>query len=363
MKANFRICPKCGVRNRLDKEYCVSCGESLEGVVAGDPADQKASVELTQTEREDTSPAFAIGAGLLFLTVAIVTVQLVRRAEPQAAPAIASLPSKPQDGPVATPPPDAPGSREYSEGMLALRQGDTPRALELLRAAVAAADRPEYRLAFAEALEKSGLLGESISEFERTASMEPRNARFTGAWGQALARAGRNTEAARAFDLALGLEPDHVATLRDAAALATKMGDLARARPYLERIVRAQPNDLVPKQDLARAMEAMGDVQGAIGTYRDILTDLPTADMTRALLSEALMKLDRPDDAIAALDEGLRLNASSALLHRERGRVFDRIGRNAEAIAAYSEYLRLAPNASDVRTFRDRVAQLSASGS
>jgi predicted Zn-dependent protease len=139
-----------------------------------------------------------------------------------------------------------------------------------------------------------------------------------------------------------------------------RANNFAAARPYLERIVRQQPDDLLPKQDLARAMEATNDLQGAAAQFREILTAMPSAEVSRTLLSEVYMKDNRSAEALAVLDEGLAANASSAALLREKGRIHDRLGDNARAIAAYTEYLRLAPTAPDARVFRDRVEQLTA---
>ncbi|MEO8361031.1 MAG: tetratricopeptide repeat protein, partial [Vicinamibacteria bacterium] len=241
-----------------------------------------------------------------------------------------------------------------------LRATDFPKALRLLRQAVAAADRPDYHLGLAEALEKSGATSDQfISEYRTAASIAPINVRYTSEWAKALNRAGRESDAKGAFQQALDLQPDHVANLREMANLFTRHSDMTGARPYLEKIVQLQPDDLAPKQDLARALEAAGDLNGAIFQYQTILTGMPGADMSRALLSEVYMKQNKSDEALRTLNEGLAQNSSSALLYREKGRVLDRRGNAQEAVAAYREYVRLAPQAADNRTFVERIAQLS----
>ena len=136
--------------------------------------------------------------------------------------------------------------------------------------------------------------------------------------------------------------------------------DFAAARPYLETVVRLQPDDLAPKQNLARALEATRDLDGAARQYRDILTTMPGADLTRALLSDVLMKQSRPDEALQLLEEGLKIDPNAAIMYREKGRILDRQGRNADAIRAYQEYVRLSPGASDIRAFTARIEQLTA---
>ncbi len=177
-------------------------------------------------------------------------------------------------------------------------------------------------------------------------------------WAKALNRAGRLTEAIRVYELALQLDGGDLNNLREVVSLHNRNNTQALARPFLERLVALQPDDLVPKQDLARALEAAGDLAGAAAQYQTILAAAPGADLSRALLSEVYVKQNRSSDALRLLDEGLAANASAAILHREKGRVFDRLGRDGEALAEYREYVRLAPGATDVRAFKTRIEQL-----
>lgn len=61
MKPNFRTCPQCSTGNRLDKEFCVKCGEPLEGVKAGDPneAPKKGKPGIFLSRDGDEAPGIA----------------------------------------------------------------------------------------------------------------------------------------------------------------------------------------------------------------------------------------------------------------------------------------------------------------
>jgi tetratricopeptide (TPR) repeat protein len=366
MAANFRTCPQCSTRNRLDKEFCVKCGEPLEGVKAGDPAAAagkkvKPGFQFSDEAEETASPIVPIVAFALTLGVGFAAWRTVQNANAAQPPTLASAAPKAQASlPPSTPKPMDPGTKAYADGMAALRAGDLVNAVKLLREAVAAANRADYHLGLADALEKSGTTSEALSEYETAASLDSKNVRYPGEWAKALNRAGRYTEAIKAYDAALQIEPDNVANLREVANLHLRSNDFAKARPYLEAVVRLQPDDLAPKQNLARALSENRDLDGAAKLYREILTSLPGADLSRALLSDVLMKQNKPDEALALLDEGLKLDANAGTMYRERGRILDRLGRNAEAIAAYQEYVRLSPGASDLRAFTSRIEQLSA---
>jgi tetratricopeptide (TPR) repeat protein len=368
MASNFRTCPQCSTRNRLDKEFCVKCGEPLEGVKAGDPAaaaakKAKPGFQLSTTEAQEAqSPLVPLFLVFLTLGVGYAAWRTIQGTEPPAA--LAAAPPRPQAS--LPPPPAAPrmssGAEQYTAGMAAMRAGNFPDAIRLLREAIAAANKADYRLGLAETLEKAGQTNDALIEYETAAGLDASNARYTSEWAKALNRAGRYTEAVATYGTALQIDPDNLSNLREVANIHLKASDFARARPHLEAIVRLQPDDLTPKQNLARALEATRDLEGAAKQYRDILAAMPDADMARALLSDVLMKQNQPDQAIALLEEGLQQDANSAVLYREKGRILDRLGRRADAVAAYQQYVRLAPGAVDVQVFTARIEQLSASG-
>ena len=150
--------------------------------------------------------------------------------------------------------------------MTALRAGDFPNAIRLLREAVAAANKADYRLGLAEALEKSGCDVRCPRRIrDQRPGLDAVNVRYTAEWAKALNRAGRNTEAdsrstrrryrsraEQSGEPARTREPPHPAN------------DFARARPHLESgSSRSSPTTSAPKQNLARALEAARDLDGA----------------------------------------------------------------------------------------------------
>lgn len=368
MKANFRTCPQCSTRNRLDKEFCVKCGEPLEGVKAGDPTATQAGPGkkgkpgffVSREGDEGQSPLVPFVIVLVMLGLAFGAWRQIQSAQAATPAVVAAAPPRTQASiPPVVETTRAPGSDAFAAGVAALRGGDFANAVRLLSEAVAANDRADYRLALAEAYEKSGSMTEALEQYELAAQREPSNVRYTGDWAKALSRAGRNTDAIAAYELALQIDPNNLANIKELANLHLKANDFAKARPHLERVVALQPGDLVLKQSLARALESARDFEGAANQYRDILAEMPDAAFSRALLSDILVKQNRPSEALALLNEGIAIDGNAAVLHRERGRIYDRLGRNGEAIAAYREYLRLSPGATDVRAFTDRIAQLS----
>ena len=371
MAPNFRTCPQCSTRNRLDKEFCVKCGEPLEGVRAGDPTAAKGTapkgtvtkgkpgIVLTESE-EAQSPIVAFAVILLTLGVGFAAWRTIAAAPSALPPTVV----RPMETPLApaTTPSTVPGAKEYADALAALNAGDYPNAIRLLRLAIAAANRADYMFTLADALERSGATDEAIAQFEATFNRENTSARYAGEWAKSLYRAGRFPEAIRAYEAALRIDGDNLNHLREVIDLHKRLGTPALSRPFLERIVALQPDDLVPRQELARALEAANDLPGAIAQYQSILTAMPNADMSRAYLSEVYMQQNRSDEALRLLDEGLAAYPNASLLHREKGRILDRLGNDGAAVVAYREYVRLAPAAPDVRIFNTRIEQLSGSG-
>ena len=101
MKANFRTCPQCSTRNRLDKEFCVKCGEPLEGVKAGDPTATQAAGPgkkgkpgffVSGEGEEGQSPLVPFVVVLLMLGLAFGAWRQIQSAEAATTPAAAAAP-------------------------------------------------------------------------------------------------------------------------------------------------------------------------------------------------------------------------------------------------------------------------------
>ena len=94
MASNFRTCLQCSTRNRLDKEFCVKCGESLEGVSAGDPAAAKKAKPgfLVSIEGEEAqSPLIPLVFVILTLGVVFAAWRTIQSGDAASAACDASI--------------------------------------------------------------------------------------------------------------------------------------------------------------------------------------------------------------------------------------------------------------------------------
>jgi predicted Zn-dependent protease len=351
--ASAIICPACQARNRPKWEYCVRCGESLDGVA------------VTERQPDDEAHPRDLSTLYLLAMVAVVAGTLVMACRniasqpppPAATPGVFSF-----GGPLPGPSPAAATPLANNDAEAARRllgQGKAAEAIPLLEKA--AADNPEngeYQQLLGRARWTTGDRDGALQSYAEAARLDP--AAYRLGYAQALEMAGRLDEATAEFEGVVEVQPGSAIAQEGLGRLYYRRGEYAKALPLLEGLA-AQTRDPVVLQQLAYAAEKTGDRERAIATYRDVLAVEPQAEVARGLLAENLFAAGRRDDAIAVLQEGLQRTPDVPVLHRGLGNLLEQSGRAAEAAAAYREYTRLAPNAPDAAAIAARAARLEAS--
>jgi tetratricopeptide (TPR) repeat protein len=357
----FRVCPKCGARNKGKWEFCVRCGESLQDVTV---ATSQAKPEIVPVEESpEASPIGWVLLAIVFLAVAGGSVWWWSRT-PVPAPvktsAMAMVP------PQIAPPSPSPGTNE----------GPADQLVGLARSKLAQNDLPGALAALEQALDKdpgnasihalyghvellSGNLAKAVSAYTRATELDPQSAFYRAGRAGALNLAGRYDEAIPEYQriTAQGGEP----TIEEAYGelLLFKKNDPAAALPHLKRASEGRPEDLGYTEQLASALEQTHDVEGATKLYRSVLEKSPGAAESRGRLAEILFTQGKTDDAINLTRAGIQQNPSVPVLHRDLGSFLERAGRLLEASAAYGDYARLAPNAPDAGTIKERADALA----
>ena len=361
--ADHRICPACGARNRTQWDFCIRCGESLQGVAR---AKEAAPAAVTRAaESEATRDSGTLSAA--FVVVGIVLVgaggywswRNLRTADAPARPnpGVFVPPTAPVGPPKGAPARTGPGVNKFDEGRRLLTQGDTAGAVSLLAEAVAEAPSdPLYRATYAVALEANHMGEDALREFATAARLAPEL--YTGVLARALDRAGKKAEALQAYESALSLRPSDHELARDAANMFLAAGRADRALPLLKQAAASDPHDMAVQQYLGWAVEQSGSLTEAAEIYTRILEKLPEAEITRGRLAEVLFKQGQKDQAISLVQEGVQRSPESPLLHRGLAGLLERAGRDGEAAAEYREYARLAPNADDAKTYAERAQKL-----
>lgn len=214
---HFRICGKCGKRNKSRRVECSRCQEPLRGIPEAIPGKASGPPPPPRQYRWLVAAAIvvAIGAGFvihrLFRTSTIAPVGLA-----------VSSPEPPEDTsslPTAPPTMDPPTRERYAQARSAVDRAERLLARREFRGAASIlADTvrlvPEdarVANAYGRALLGLGSRDRALHQFERAARLDTGVAAFRVDYARALAAAGRNREAAREYEAVHALEPGNVA--------------------------------------------------------------------------------------------------------------------------------------------------------
>jgi predicted TPR repeat methyltransferase len=157
--------------------------------------------------------------------------------------------------------------------------------------------------------------------------------------GNAHFEAGRLQAALADFDAALALAPGRPSLLANRGATLCRLARWDEALAALQSAAQADP-------DHADAWAAMGQAQQALGQWAGAAESLSRAhalglqDGALCLaLADCQMRLQRPDAALAALDQALAADATLAEAWSLRGNLLRETGRLTEAADAFDQAL------------------------
>ncbi len=209
---------------------------------------------------------------------------------------------------------------------LQLDEGHAAEAADLARRAGRLAPRdarPETLEG--EALLRLGLLAEADSSLARAQTKDPRSWRAALLRGNVLERTNRPQEAARSYDAILERNeqlPEVHAAL--AWVLADREIDAARAEQHARRALELAPEDV-----------------GAL-----------------CALAWAELRLSRPKDALATIDEAKRESPRNARVYYVRGVILQSMGRRLDARGELRRVLDLDPKFERAEEVRSRIEEL-----
>lgn len=201
---------------------------------------------------------------------------------------------------------------------------------------------------------------EALGEFTAALLVDPKQAGALSGAGQVHARNGRFAEAAAAARDAIALEP----RLKDAhftlgtSLLRLGRTDEGRKELDLFRQLEAEALESTRRQAEFEALThevdrrlATGDYAGTLAPLKDALTLEPGAARLQRDLGVALLKTGRRDDAVAALEQALRLGDDAAA-HRALAEAYAAAGRDADSRAQTALATRAADQAKAARLRR-----------
>ncbi|MDJ0347533.1 tetratricopeptide repeat protein [Streptomyces sp. H10-C2] len=142
---------------------------------------------------------------------------------------------------------------------------------------------------------------------------------------------GDDEAALRDLDYALDIEPDHVDSIVNRADLLLACGEMERARADIERGLALDPRNVNLLAAQGSLLADSGDTEGAYAKYTAALAEDPAFVAAWANRAVLAYSTDRPAQAVADLDEAIRLTDDPAL-RANRAIALQELGHHDRAI-------------------------------
>jgi tetratricopeptide (TPR) repeat protein len=196
-------------------------------------------------------------------------------------------------------------------GVVALQQGDPPRAAELMGRAVA---------------------------------VNPSVAAFHANLAEAYRALGQPERAAGCCQVALRLQPHYPEAANNLGLALLAQGKPEAAAAQFRAALRLRPGVAMAHNNLANALRPLGQKAQAVEQFRQALRLDPGLAEAHSNLGQLLLELHRFDEAAVHCREAVRLRPNFPEAHNNLGNVFRAQGQLPQARACYAEALRLNPD-------------------
>ncbi|ATE59090.1 XrtA/PEP-CTERM system TPR-repeat protein PrsT [Thauera sinica] len=191
-------------------------------------------------------------------------------------------------------------------------------------------------------LEQGNVPG-AVKEFQRALDLGYAKGEVLPLLVRSLVRSGEFDRVTKDFaDAALDDPKAQAAVLTAVGDAYFAKGDLPKARSSYEKSL-ASADDVLARVGLARARLYGGDPAGAEGDLRAIVAQYAELAEAQSVLAEAALAQRRPDDAIKALEEVVRLNPSNVGSHYALVSLLLQQDRQEEAVARLEAMKKVAP--------------------
>ncbi len=202
-------------------------------------------------------------------------------------------------------------------------------------------NRAEVRNALSIILAGTGQLDAATEEVHRALALRPNFEDARIQLGRVLARQGRTDEAINEFKKVSEQRPNSVAPYSATGASLYEAGRYQEAAAAFERVTVLQPDNVIAYQQVGVAYQAMGDNDRALAFYQKALAIRP---YPQAYSNIGAIYHERGEyaKAVDAYQQAIALRPNARETHRNLGDALGRMGRQTEAIAAYRRAIQLA---------------------
>ncbi|MFZ0320943.1 MAG: tetratricopeptide repeat protein [Candidatus Sulfotelmatobacter sp.] len=236
---------------------------------------------------------------------------------------------------------------------LQLAKSGQPDAQEFLRAATklkptSHVAEGHYRawLALGHALEKSKP-EEALAAYQRAEELQPKETEPHFAAGQLLEQENKFAEAEREYKQALVLDPKASDAVMGLANVYMRGRRFPDAENYLRTLLAENMNSAAVQIQLGRVLAAEGKNDEAIAALQAGIKLAPDDEGAKRDLAEEYTAAEKSDQAAAVYDELLRAHPNDAELHRRLGQAFLREKKPKEAQQEFLTAVKLKPDLGD----------------
>jgi len=196
---------------------------------------------------------------------------------------------------------------------------------------------------------------EAISHLRRAVEIYSPYSRAWDALGRGYLETHRWDEAIAAFQKASTLAPDYPNPQNNIGLAYVALGRWDDAVAAFRRAVALRPGLAQVHRNLADVYEKKGWTEAALAQRAIELN--PTDPLAWLNAGATFLRLDWPEEALAAFREAVRLGPNLPVAHLRLAQAYDSLDRPREAAAAYEALLQLRPNLPAVHR---RLAELYA---
>jgi tetratricopeptide (TPR) repeat protein len=244
-------------------------------------------------------------------------------------------------------------------GSLYEETGDTPRAIETYRRALALAPREvDLRLRMIRLLQANGDLDRAITEYEGLIRAAPHNPQFVFEQCEALLQRGDHAHALRLVtDLEARAAGDEDVLSRVAEFYA-RIGEGERSLKVLQRLAEVPGGDPAHLVDLGDRYFQAGNTALALQTWKRILTLVQPRAKALAALGDVYMEHDKTADALAVYREAVELDPANLAYKKSLAAALERTRAYRDARVLYEEILKKARDKADRPLVREARTHL-----
>jgi len=206
-------------------------------------------------------------------------------------------------------------------------------------------------------LVKLGRATEALPLLESAVKRAPDSAATRLNLGRALMALGRETDGTAAFVEAIRLDPSLPGAHANLANSLLHLGRAAEAIPEFEAALAHGLQDAALFQNLGDAFAAVGRSDDAIQNYTRAVTKDPALIDARYALANALLRSDRPGEAIPHYEALLELRRDIPDTYNNLGIAYAQTGQLDKARACWENALRLRPDFAAARENLDRAQE------